>query len=124
VEPVSESKLLSRGEIYASFFPPLSESTVQAQLKYFGLLLLVGSDNQEIDSVISRKSELEQIIHELDQSVRSLQYELSQIENEAAKFRKQRVCLYLLEESKCFDFLLSIVLMGKKLRSNVMMLSM
>ena len=106
------------------FFPPLSESTVQAQLKYFGLLLLVGSDNQEIDSVISRKSELEQIIHELDQSVRSLQYELSQIENEAAKFRKQRVCLYLLEESKCFDFLLSIVFMGKKLRSNVMMLSM
>lgn len=60
VEPVSESKLLSR------------------------------SDNQEIDSLRSRKSELEQIINELDQSVRSLQSELSQIENEAAKFRKQR----------------------------------
>ncbi|KAJ8451451.1 hypothetical protein Cgig2_017842 [Carnegiea gigantea] len=60
VEPVSESKLLSR------------------------------SENQEIDSLRSRKSELEQIINELDQSVRSLQYELSQIENEAAKFRKQR----------------------------------
>ncbi|KAK9700291.1 hypothetical protein RND81_08G229800 [Saponaria officinalis] len=53
-------------------------------------LLSCGSDNSEIDSLRSTKDELEQTINELDRSSKSLQFELSQIENEAAKYRKQR----------------------------------
>lgn len=54
--------------------------------------MLAGSDNSEIESLRSRKIELEQTIDELDRILKTLQFELTQIENEAAKYRKQRVC--------------------------------
>ncbi|XP_010694874.1 structural maintenance of chromosomes protein 5 isoform X2 [Beta vulgaris subsp. vulgaris] len=53
-------------------------------------LLSCGSDNSEIESLRSRKIELEQTIDELDRILKTLQFELTQIENEAAKYRKQR----------------------------------
>ncbi|XP_074302733.1 structural maintenance of chromosomes protein 5-like [Silene latifolia] len=53
-------------------------------------LLSCSSDNSEIDSLRSKKHELEQTINELDGNCKSLQFDLSQIENEAAKYRKQR----------------------------------
>ncbi|KAL2927106.1 Structural maintenance of chromosomes protein 5 [Bienertia sinuspersici] len=53
-------------------------------------LLSCGSDNSEIESLRSRKNELDETINELDRSIKSLQFELTQSENEAAKYHKQR----------------------------------
>lgn len=55
--------------------------------------MLAGSDNSEIESLRSRKVELDETINELDRSLKSLQFEKSQFENEASKYHKQRVCL-------------------------------
>ncbi|KAL2936152.1 Structural maintenance of chromosomes protein 5 [Bienertia sinuspersici] len=52
--------------------------------------LLSCSDNSEIESLRSRKNELDETINELDRSIKSLQFELTQSENEAAKYHKQR----------------------------------
>ncbi|XP_021736294.1 structural maintenance of chromosomes protein 5-like [Chenopodium quinoa] len=53
-------------------------------------LLSCGSDNSEILSLRSKIIELEQTINEYDSQSKSLQFELSQIENEASKYYKQR----------------------------------
>ncbi|XP_056692148.1 structural maintenance of chromosomes protein 5 isoform X2 [Spinacia oleracea] len=53
-------------------------------------LLSCSSDNTEIETLRSKKIELQQKINEFDESLKSLQSELNQIENEASKYYKQR----------------------------------
>ena len=46
----------------------------------------------EIEGMRSKKMELEESVATVEESLKSLQTELRYIEDEAAKFHKQRVC--------------------------------
>lgn len=62
------------------------------EISYVLHLFLSGVDTGEVEKQRSSKRELEDTIAGLKEICRKLQSEQNHLENEAAKFRRQRVC--------------------------------
>lgn len=63
---------------------------------------VAGSDAGDIERLRSRKSELEGIIVDLEERIKEFLTEQRLLEDEAAKLRKERVCVINLGDSFCF----------------------
>ena len=59
---------------------------------YHSVSYFAGSDTGEIESLRCKKRELEESVTSIEESVRLLQIEKTNIEVKAAEIRKQRVC--------------------------------
>lgn len=96
VEPVKRSQLFLCGIFLLTFFYPLTQSknftgkTLRSQFSLSGL------ETGEVESLKSKRMELQEYVTALQESVRSLQIEERQAEEEAAKLQKQRVMTLML----------------------------
>lgn len=96
VEPVKRSQLFLCGIFLLTFFYPLTQSknftgkTLRSQFSLSGL------ETGEVESLKFKRMELQEYVTALQESVRSLQIEERQAEEEAAKLQKQRVMTLML----------------------------
>lgn len=92
VESVSRSQLFLCGMFLQTLFCLANNPNTLLVKDLRSYILLSGLETGEVESLMSKKRELEESITALQDIVRSLQIEERQAENEAAKFQKQRVC--------------------------------